>query len=66
MYYSLDKRIWFTIISLPLKGSHSVLYMDFLYYTFTYFVPMELSRIELLKLTTTILMENCDHSICLG
>ena len=30
MYHSLDKRIWFTMIFLSLKESHSVLDMNFL------------------------------------
>ena len=40
-----------------LRGSHSVPDMDFFCYTVTYFVPLELSRIELLKLIRSILMD---------
>ena len=38
MYHSLDKRIWFTIIFLPLKESHNSRHG--FYFTFTYFVPI--------------------------
>ena len=36
--YSLDKRIWFTIIFLPLKDMDSR--YEFFYYTFIYFVSI--------------------------
>ena len=38
----------------------------FFYYTITYLSRLELLRIELPKLTPSILMKSCDHSICPG
>ena len=66
MYNSFDKRIWFTISFTSQGESHSFPDMDFFYYTFITFVlsKLELSRMELPKLTPGIVMENCDHSIC--
>ena len=57
MYRSLEKRIWFTIICLPQKReSHSVPDMDFFDICSLFLSHLELSRIELLKLTSNILM----------
>ena len=57
MYHSLDKRIWFTIIFLPLKESHYVPDMDFFGISSPFSFHLELLRIELPKLTPSILME---------
>ena len=51
MYHSLDKRIWFVIIFLPLKGSHSVPNMDFFVKFSLILSQLELSREEFTKLT---------------
>ena len=40
VYHSLDKKIWFKIIFLPLKESGSIPDM-FFYYSFTYFTSVE-------------------------
>ena len=45
------------IIFLPLKESLTLSRYGFFCYTFTYVVHLELSRIELPKLTSSILME---------
>ena len=66
MYHSLDKRIWFKIIFLPLKESHCVPDMDFFIVPSLILSQLELLRIELSKLTPSILMKNCDHFICPG
>ena len=57
MYHSLEKTIWFTIIFLPLKKSHSVPDMDFFAITSLILSHLELLRIELPKLTSSILIE---------
>ena len=60
MYHSLNKRVWFAII-FYLSKRFSICFrygFSFYCYTLTYFVIlMELSRIELPKLTPSILME---------
>ena len=66
MYHSLDKRIWFTMIFLPHKESHSAPDMDFFVIPSLILFQLELSRIELPKLSSSSLMENCDNSICSG
>ena len=50
MYHSLETRIWFLVIFLPLKESLTLL---------------ELSRIGLTKLTSSILMEIVTISVAL-
>ena len=55
MYHSLDKRVWLTII--PFKESHSDPDMDFFAMSSFILLHLELSRIELQKLTPSILME---------
>ena len=53
--YSLDKRVWFAIIFLPLKES---LTLSEIWSFFLLYLPLfSLSRIELPKLTPSILME---------
>ena len=55
MYHSLDKRVWLTIT--PFKESHSDPDMDFFAMSSFILLHLELSRIELQKLTPSILME---------
>ena len=57
MYQSLDKRIWFTVIFSPPKESHYVPDMDFFGIPSPFSFHLELLRIELPKLTPSILME---------
>ena len=60
MYHSLNKRVWFAIIFYLSKRFPICFRYGFSFYcyTLTYFVIlMELSRIELPKLTPSILME---------
>ena len=66
MYLSFDKRIQFAIIFLPLKDSHSIPDMGFFIMPSLVLSQLELSSIELAKLTPYILIKNCDHSICPG
>ena len=37
MYHSLDKRVWFTIIFLPVKESLTLFQISIYYYAFNYF-----------------------------
>ena len=57
MYHNLDKRVWFTIIFLYFKKSLALFHIWILCNTFSYFLPSELSRIEVPKLSPSILME---------
>ena len=57
IYHSLDKKVWLWNMSLPVKESNSVPDMDFFCYTFIFLSDVELSRIELPKLTPSILTE---------
>ena len=57
MYHSLETRIWFTIIFLPLKESYSVRDMDFFAIRSFIFSHLELPRIKLLKVNSSVLME---------
>ena len=58
MYHSLEKMIWFTIIFLSLKESLS-LFQIWIFFAIPSLIlsHSELSRIELPKLTSSILME---------
>ena len=55
MHHSLDKRVWLTIT--PFKESHSDLDVDCFAMSSFILFHLELSRIELPKLTPSILME---------
>ena len=61
MYLNLEESVWlFTITFLPLKEghlSHSVPDRDFVVILLLILFHLELSRIDLPKLTSTILME---------
>ena len=58
MYHSLEKSIWFTVIFLPLKESLT-LFQIWIFFTIPSLISsdLELSRIKLPKLTSSILME---------
>ena len=61
------RRIWFTIIFSPFKESLTQFQIWFFFVIFSLFLSqLELSSIELPKLTPNILMENCDHLIFPG
>ena len=56
MYYSLETRIWFLIIFLPLKES-LILFQTWVFCWPPIILSHELSRIDLPKLTSSILMD---------
>ena len=66
MYHSFDERIWFTFIFSLSK--RVTLVPIFFFFFFLPFIMSQLllSRTELTKCTPSILMENCDHTICRG
>ena len=70
MCYSFNKRIWFTIIfslSKRVASSDFIFCCCFLFFFVSLPFIMShllLSRTRLTKCTPSILMENCDHTIC--
>ena len=67
VYIWLVRKIWFTIIFFPFKESLTQFEIWFFFVILSlFFVQLELSSIELPKLTPNILMESCDHSIFPG
>ena len=65
IYQSLNKRIWFTILFFISKR----VVLCFRYWIFfaklwLILSQLKLSRAELPKSSPSILMENCDHTIC--
>ena len=68
MYHSLDRRVWFTIIFLPPKESLTMfqVWIGFVWYTFTYFVPFGVIENRVTKVNSKYLNENCDHFFCPG
>ena len=63
IYLTCVPRFWYEdlvqdYLFTPQRESHSV------YYTITFLFRLELSRIELPKLTPSVLMGNCDNYIC--
>ena len=71
MCHSFNKRIWFTIIFSLSKRVASSDFFFFFFFLFSFFVSLPfimshllLSRTRLTKCTPSILMENCDHTIC--
>ena len=65
IYQSLNKRIWFTILFFISKR----VVLCFRYWIFfaklwLIWSQLKLSRAELPKSSPSILMENCDHTIC--
>ena len=65
MYHSLETRICFLIIFLPLKESHSVPDIGFLL-TFNYFVPFRVIENRFTKINFKYFNGNCDYSSCPG
>ena len=65
MHHSLETRIWFLIIFLPLKKSHSVPDIGFLL-TFNYFVPFRVIENRFTKINFKYFNGNCDYSSCPG
>ena len=57
MYHSLETRIWFLIIFLPLKESLTLFQTWVFCWPSIILFHLELSRIDLPKLTSSILME---------
>ena len=64
IYQSLDKRIWFIVLFFHLKSEHLFKYWFFFTKLWLILAQLELSRTKLPKYTLSILMENCDHTIC--
>ena len=56
MHHSLDKRVWFTIIFLPLKESLTLFQIWAFYYTFKYFVPFGVIENRVNKVNSKYLM----------
>ena len=65
MYHSLETRIWFLIIFLPLKETHSVPDMGFLL-TLSYLVPFGVIENRFIKINFKGFNGNCDYSSCPG
>ena len=64
MHHSWNKRIWITIIFLPLKKCLTLFQICIFFIKPSLILSqLELLRIELTKVTPIILIENCDHSI---
>ena len=57
MYHSLETRIWFLIIFLPLKDSLTLFQTWFFCWSSIILFHFELSRIDVPKLTSSILMD---------
>ena len=65
IYQNLDQRIWFTFFffiskRVALCSKHCLFFVTL----WLILSQLELSRTELPKFTPSILMENCDHTIC--
>ena len=65
IYQSLDKRNWFTILFFHLKVG-CTLFQKLIFFAKLWLIlsQVELSRTELPKCTPSILIENCDPTIC--
>ena len=65
IYQSLDKRIWFTILFFFIP-KWVALFQILIVFAKLWLIlfQLELSRTKLPKCSRSILMENCDHSIC--
>ena len=57
--HSLDKRVWFTIIFLPLKERLTLFQTWIFYYTFTYFVQFGVIENIVTKVNSKYFNENC-------
>ena len=65
MYHSLETRIWFLIIFLPLKKSLT-LFQIWVLLTFNYFVPFGVIENRFTKINFKYFNGNCDYSSCPG
>ena len=59
MYHSLDKRAWFAIIFLLFKESLTLFQIWIFYYTFTCFVPFEVTENRVTKVNSKLFNGNC-------
>ena len=59
MHHSLDKKIWFTIIFLPLKESLTLFKIWTFYNTLTYFVPFGVIENRVTKVIFKYFNGNC-------
>ena len=66
MYHSLDNRLWFTMIFLPLKESLTLIQIYIFFTIPTLVFYLQLLRIEIPKLIPSSLMEIYDRCICLS
>ena len=64
IYQSLGKRIWFMVLFFHLKQEHSSKYWFFFAKLWLILAQLELARTEPPKCTPSVLMENCDNTIC--
>ena len=55
----MDRRVWFTIIFLPLKESLTLPQIWIFYYTFTYFVPFGVIEVRVSKVSSKYFNGNC-------
>ena len=59
MCQSLDKRVWFTIFSLPLKESITLFQIWIFYYTIIYFFPFEVIENRVTNVNSKYFNVNC-------
>ena len=64
MYHSLETRIWFLIIFLPLKESLTLFQIWVFLPTFDYFVPFGVIENRFTKINFKYFNGNCDYSSC--
>ena len=57
--YSFDKRVWFTIIFLPLKESLILFHIWIFYYAFIYFDQFGVIKNRITKVTSKYFNRNC-------
>ena len=66
MHHSLETRIWFLIILLPLKESLTLFQIWVSCYTFNYFAPVGVIENRFTKINFKCFNGNCDSSSCPG
>ena len=66
MYRSLEKRICFAIIFLPLKERLPLFQIWIFCYTLTYFIPFAVIEDRVTKINFKYFNGNCDYSSCPG
>ena len=59
IYHSLEKRVWYTIIFLPVKESLTLFQIWIFCYTFTYFVPFGVIKNRVTKVNSKYFKRNC-------